>query len=234
MAKEYWKTIEEKSKEFWGKGDSILCTRVFRAPDSVCQLCGYKPIRWNHVLLNERTKEILKVGSLCVVNFRKVLEKLGSKEKLLYFEKYKKAAELLNSKYEGTAQIIPFPTSQLMEQLSKNPDKFDYKKIKSILDYTSGSDRKEDSELFGVALDIWIDRSYWVYEGLEHPEGGDSEEEIRRKIKDNIEWETKMELEDFYDADDEYTGFFEESSFDDLTPEGMGLDEIDWNSHKFD
>ena len=235
MAKDYYKTIEKKLKEFWKKGDQILGTNVFRAPNSICQLCGHTPITWNHVLLNERTNEILKVGSNCVINFRKVLEKLGSKEKILYFEKHKKAVELLNTKYEGTAKIIPFPAKQLMEQFSKKSEQFDYKKIKSILDYTLSSETEEDLKVFEAALDIWVERSYYIFEGLEHSGRTYSEEEIRGKIKDEIEWwKTEKELANFNNADDVYAGFFEETFFDDLPQEGIGLDEIDWDPHKFD
>ena len=167
MAKDYWKIIVGKLKDFWKQGDQIVCTKVFKKPNSECELCGHTPITWNHVLLNERTKAILTVGSECVVNFKKVIEKLGSKDKVLYFEKYKKAADLLNSSYKGTAEIIQFPKREIMMQLYMNPEKFDYKKIKSIMDYTSVSDKKEDEELFERAFDIWLDREYYVYENLE-------------------------------------------------------------------
>jgi len=235
MAKDYWKIIIGKLRDFWKQGDQIVCTKVFKKPNSECELCGHTPITWNHVLLNERTKAILIVGSECVVNFKKVIEKLGSEDKVLYFEKYKNAANLLNSRHKGTAEIIQFPKREIMMQLYMNPEKFDYKKIKSIMDYTSEYEKEEDKELFDIALQIWVERKYYIYENLEHHGKGDNAEEIIRKYIEDLEEEAVSEIEQSYRADaGEYEGFFEELSIDDLTPEGMGWDEIDWDSHKFD
>lgn len=235
MAKDYWKIIAGKLKDFWKQGDEIVCTKVFKKPDSECELCGHTPITWNHILLNDRTKAILTVGSECVVNFKKVIEKLGSKDKVLYFEKYKKAANLLNSRHKGTAEIIQFPATELMMQLYMNPEKFDYKKIKSIMDYTCQSAKKEDTELFDRAFHIWGERKYYIYEGLAPHGKGDNAEEIIRKYIEDLEAEAVSEIEESYRADaEEYGEFFEELSVDDLTPEGMGWDEIDWDSYKFD
>jgi len=235
MAKDYWKIIVGKLKDFWKQGDQIVCTKVFKKPNSECELCGHIPITWNHVLLNDRTKAILIVGSECVVNFKKVIEKLGSKDKVLYFEKYKKAANLLNSRHEGTAEIIQFPKREIMMQLYMNPEKFDYKKIKSIMDYTSRSDKKEDEALFHKAQDIWLERKYYIYESYGLHEEGDNAEEVIRKYIEDLEEEAVGEIEESYRAyAEEYGEFFEELSVDDLTPEGLGWDEIDWDSYKFD
>ena len=52
MAKDYWKNVMENMKDFWKKGDQIVCTNIFKKPDSHCELCGHNPITLNHVLLN--------------------------------------------------------------------------------------------------------------------------------------------------------------------------------------
>ncbi|MEI6436939.1 MAG: hypothetical protein WCP32_19105, partial [Bacteroidota bacterium] len=104
-----------------------------------------------------------------------------------------------NSQYEGTAEILEFNSNQdvIIHLLSK-PEELSYKQVRSILDHTVKFPDGVESELFSIALDIYVDRKYYIYEGLEELEKTDDVEmSIRVRGK-----AFKQEWEDFK-ADDE-------------------------------
>lgn len=76
---------EVKFKNFWKPGDQIICTRIFRRSNNECFLCGHTPIEWHHVLLNTISNEIVDVEFSCVIDMKKILEKSGSDQKILFF-----------------------------------------------------------------------------------------------------------------------------------------------------
>ena len=101
----YWNKVKEKVKEFWHSNDQIVCINVFKSDGQTCQLCGYHPISWNHVLQNRSTLKTLTVGSICVYKFTKVVKELGHDLKIGYPSRLSPAVELLNKKYPGTAIV---------------------------------------------------------------------------------------------------------------------------------
>jgi hypothetical protein len=102
---EYWNKVKGKVNEFWQLNDKILCIKVFKSENQTCQLCGYHPISWNHVLENKRTLKTLTVGSVCVYKFTKAVKELGHNLKIGYPSRFSPAVELLNKKYPGTAAV---------------------------------------------------------------------------------------------------------------------------------
>lgn len=102
---EYWNKVKKRVKEFWQPNDKILCVRVFKSEDQTCQLCGYHPISWNHVLKNRRTLQTLTVGSVCVHKFTKAVKELGHDLTVAYLPNLHPAVKLLNKKYPGTANV---------------------------------------------------------------------------------------------------------------------------------
>jgi hypothetical protein len=103
---EYWERIKRRLMEFCKPEDDIQCVRIFRHPDSTCQLCDYKPITWNHVLRNARTSKGLVVGSRCVHQYKVIIEEMGYDGTVDYLPKYHRAVEFINKRYPGTAKII--------------------------------------------------------------------------------------------------------------------------------
>jgi len=193
---EDWKKLETQLEKFWRPGDEIICTRIFRRSNNNCYLCGNSPLEWHHVLLNSISNQTIDVEFSCVINMKKILEKSGSSQKILFFSKYAEEAEHLNSQYEGTAEILEFNSNQdvIIHLLSK-PEELSYKQVRSILDHTVKFPDGVESELFHVALDIYLNRKYYIYEGLEeHEKNDDVEMSIAKHV--NQEWED-------FKADDE-------------------------------
>lgn len=104
--KKYWQTIQETLKGFWKRDDLLVCTNVFKSSGQTCQLCGYSPITWNHVLRNMRTSKTITVGSMCIHNFKRVVKELEKQDVIIaYPERLARMAVLINQKYPNTVQI---------------------------------------------------------------------------------------------------------------------------------
>jgi len=181
--------IEERFKKFWKPGDEIICTRVFRCSNNNCYLCGNTPIEWHHVLLNSISNQTIDVEFSCVINMKKILEELGSNQKILFFTKYTEEVNHLNSQYQGTASIIEFsPNPDIIVRMLSRPKELTYKHVMSILDHTVRFNDVFMTELFHAALDIYVERKYYIYEMLdEHQKTDNVEQSIEYYFRE--EWQ---------------------------------------------
>ncbi len=189
MEIEHWHKLETKFRNFWKPGDEIICTRIFRWSNNNCYLCGYSPIEWHHVLLNTISNQTIDVEFSCVINIKKILEELGSDQKILFFPRYTEDVIHLNSQYQSTAAILEFNSNtEVISRLLSNPNDLSYKQVRSILDYTVKFSEGVEAELFHAALDIYTDRKYYIYEMLdEHEKTNNVEQSIENYFKE--EWE---------------------------------------------
>lgn len=196
-------------KQFWRPGDEIICTRIFRRSNNACYLCGHSPIEWHHVLLNSISNETIDVEFSCVINMKRIFEEWGPDQKILFFKKYTEEANHLNSQYEGTAEILEFNSNaDVMIQLLSKPNDLSYKQIKSIMDHTIKFKEGIEMELFQVALDIYVDRKYYIYESLDDYEKTDN---VELSIANHFQ----QEWENFKADEDEYQeALYNKSSYD--------------------
>lgn len=194
----YSQKLETKLRNFWRPGDEIICTRIFRWSNNDCYLCGHTPIEWHHVLLNSISNETIDVEFSCVINMKKILEKLGSDQKILFFPKYAEEVNHLNCQYQGTAAILEFNSNtEVIIWLLSHPKDLSYKQVKSILDYTVKFREGIEAELFHAAIDIYIDRKYYIYEALDdHAKTDNVEESIENYFRE--EWERDQYDEEEY------------------------------------
>jgi hypothetical protein len=183
------KMHEQQLNKFWRHGDEIICTRIFRRSDNECYLCGNTPIEWHHVLLNTISNQIIDVELSCVIEMKKILEKLGSDRKILFFPQYEEEVNHINSLYQGTAAIVEFnPNPDIIINLLSKPKNLTYKQVRPILDHTCKFNDEFMSELFHAALDIYLERKYYIYDSLEEHEKTDNVEQcIKNHLRE--EWE---------------------------------------------
>jgi hypothetical protein len=195
MLKDERQSLVNKLTNFWRLGDEIICTRIFRWSNNNCYLCGNTPIEWHHVLLNSISNQIIDVEFSCVINMKKILEELGSNQKILFFPKYTEEVNHLNCQYQGTAAILEFNSNtEIIIRLLSNPKDLSYKQVKSILDYTVKFREGVEAELFHTALDIYTNRKYYIYEMLDdHAKTSNVEQSIENYYRE--EWE-KVRYED--------------------------------------
>jgi len=181
--------LKDIFKRFWRFGDEIICTRIFRWSNNNCYLCGNEPIEWHHVLLNTVSNKTIDVEFSCVINIKKILEELGSEQKILFFPRYNDDVNHLNSQYQGTAAILEFNSNaEVIRRLLSNPNDLCYKQVRSILDYTVKFSEGIETELFQTSLNIYTDRKYYIYEMLdEHEKTYNVEQSIENYFRE--EWE---------------------------------------------
>ncbi len=197
MGNEYWRMLEPKVKAFWKPGEDIICTRVFRRSNNECYICGNTHIERHHVLLNSISNKTIDVELCCVINIKKKLESLGYNQKILFFEKYTEEADHLNNQYKGTAQVVMFHSIEDINKLLSKPEHLSYKQVRAILDHTVKFEDSVRSELFHAALDIYLERKYYIYEGLEeHEKTGNVEVDIEKYFRE--EWERVKTEEALY------------------------------------
>lgn len=241
MTTGYWQTLEQRLTEFWKPGQEIVCLRIFRAENSQCELCDKQPITWNHVLINRQTGESMKVGSHCVNNFQKVIDKLDADANILFLDKHRPLAGENNNGY--SRNVINF--DETVAVLAKILDKKDlkYKTVESILKFASDCKSESGNYLFQKAIEIYADNYYYLIDssGLTEKEYNDPKiwaeyclhnaegANLPGNLKDELYEEVLKEDAAFhsdYSPDDE--GYI---IIDDDTPEGLGLDEVDWDSN---
>ncbi len=188
------KKLEERLRNFWRPGDEIICTRIFRWSNNNCYLCGHSPIEWHHVLLNTISNQTIDVEFSCVINIKKILEELGSDQKILFFPKYTEDVIHLNSQHQSTAAILEFnANTEVISRLLSNPNDLSYKQIRLILDYTVKFSDGIEAELFHDALDIYTARKYYIYEMLDDQEKTNN---VEQSIKDYFRKEWKRVQDD--------------------------------------
>ena len=189
MKTEHWEDIKEKLKNFWRPGDELICTRIFRWSNNNCYLCGNTPIELHHVLLNTVTNQTIDVELSCVINMKKIMEELGSNQKILFFPKYSDEVDSLNVQYQGTAAIVEFnPNPDIIVRLLSHPEDLHYKQVRAILDHTVRFNDDFMTDLFHAALDIYIERKYFIYEQLpDSQKNGNIELSIKNYFRE--EWE---------------------------------------------
>ena len=139
-------------------------------------MCDYHPITWNHVLINLQTTEAMNVGSLCVNNFKTVIDKLNSKDKFLLFEKYHRSVNYNDKKHSSTEKIINYnETLAILDKFLSNNKDLKYKTLEPILKFTSKLTSDYGKNLFQKALDIFVDKKYYLIEtsGLNEAEYND-------------------------------------------------------------
>jgi len=208
METEHLQKYESKFRKFWKPGDEIICTRIFRRSHNECYLCGNSPIEWHHVLLNSISHQTIDVETSCVINIKKILESGGYDQKILFFEKYAEEADCLNNQYRGTAEIVMFHSIEDIVKLLSQPERLSYKQVRAILEHTVKSVDSVSLELFHIALDIYLERKYYIYEDLKnHLRTGNVEAAIEDEIRE--EWERAKTEEALYQGKSLY-----ESSYD--------------------
>ena len=187
----------ENFTKFWKPGDEIICTRVFRRSSNNCYLCGNTPIEWHHVLLNPISNQTIDVELSCVIDMKKIMEQLGSSQKILFFQQYSEEVKHLNSQYEGTAAIMEFnPNPDIIVRLLSHPEDLNYKQVRAILDHTVRFNDNFVTELFHAALDIYVERKYFIYEQLpESQKNGNIEQSIKKYFRE--EWERVQSKEEY-------------------------------------
>jgi len=204
-------TFKDKLKRFWRLGDEIICTRIFRHSLNACYFCGHTPIEWHYVLLNTISNQTIDVEFSCVIDMKKIMEQLGSSQKILFFPQYSEEVNHLNSQYQGTAAIIEFiPSPDVMVRLLSNPQGLSYKQVRAILDHTVRFNDDFMTELFHAALDIYIERKYFIYEQLpDSKKNSNVEHSIKNYFRE--EWERFKSEEDYREesyhrriSDDDY------------------------------
>ena len=189
MDKDNYRSCLNKLKQFWKPGDEIICTRIFRRSDNECYLCGKTPIEWHHGLLNTVSNQIIDVELSCVIEMKRILEELGSAQKVLFFPQYEEEVNHINSLQQGTAAVIEFnPNPDVIVGLLSKPKNLTYKQVRPILDHTFKFNDEFMTELFHAALDIYVDRKYYIYDALEEHEKTDN---VEQSIKEHLreEWE---------------------------------------------
>ena len=190
--------LQNKLRSFWRPGDEIICTRIFRRSDNECYLCGNTPIEWHHVLLNTISNQTIDVELPCVIKIKKFLEERGSDQKILFFKKYEAEAAHINSLHAGTAGILEFNSNtEVLIQLISKPSELSYNQVRAIIDHTIKFNEGVEMELFFSAVDLYVDRKYYIYEGLKDHEKTD---DVGKSIKMAIQ----RDWEDFQAQEDEY------------------------------
>lgn len=197
MKLEQKNNIEERFKKFWKPGDEIICTRVFRRSSNNCYLCGNTPIEWHHVLLNPISNQTIDVELSCVIDMKKIMEQLGSFQKILFFPQYSEEVKHLNSQYKGSAAIMEFNSNpDIIVRLLSHPEDLNYKQVRAILDHTVRFNDDFMTELFHAALDIYVERKYFIYEQLpENQKNGNIEQSIKNYFRE--EWERVQSKEEY-------------------------------------
>lgn len=222
----------EKVRQFCRPTDELICIRIFKRSDNICCLCCVTPLNWHHVLLNTATNECIDLDLPCVVAFKKIMESLGSRKKIIFFPRYKKEVEYINTINTGTADLLEFSASlTVMKMLLARPGEINYKTLKAILSHTHKFISGEENELFHRALDIYVDREYYIYDSLNDKQEGD---DVEKRIEEYMRMEAELDVEKY--AHEDYC-LSSEVSFadpDECTPEGLGAEEIDWESHDKD
>jgi len=197
MSKDKYQSLVEKLTQFWKPGDEIICTRVFRRSSNSCYLCGNTPIEWHHVLLNPISNQTIDVEFSCVIDMKKIMEQLGSSQKILFFPQYSEEVKHLNSQYEGTTAIMEFnPNPDIIVRLLSHPKDLNYKQVRAILDHTVRFNDDFMTDLFQAALDIYIERKYFIYEQLpDSQKNGNVEQSIKNYFRE--EWERIQSEEEY-------------------------------------
>lgn len=190
--------FKDKLQRFWRSGDEIICTRIFRRSNNECYLCGNAPIEWHHVLLNSISNQSIDVELACVIKIKKILEERGSDQRILFFKKYEAEVAHINSLHAGTASILEFNSNtEVLIQLLSKPSELSYKQVRAIIDHTIKFKEGVEMKLFFAAVNLYVDRKYYIYEGLKNHEKTD---DVGKSIKMAIH----RDWEDFQAQEDEY------------------------------
>ena len=117
------------------------------------------------------------------------MEKLGSDQKILFFPQCSEEVAHLNSQYPGTAAIVQFSSNpDVMVQLLSKPEDLSYVHVKSILNHTVKYNNEFMTELFHAALDIYLERKYYIYDYLdENEKTGNVEQSIKNHLRNELE-----------------------------------------------
>ena len=91
----------------------------------------------------------------------------------------------------------------------KTPERLDYKRLKYIIDHTRDSPLVEAQRIYGQAIRLYKERGYHLY----------TNENKTNEVKAFLSESLDLELEESL------------SKVDDGSPEGLGMDEIDWESY---
>lgn len=174
----------ERINQFCRPGDEIICIRIFSQSVNSCFFCGRSPLETNYVLVNTATNQSIDTDELCVAGLRKILLKMGSDQKILFFPKYKNEVNFINSKHEGTADLLEFSTSKkIIKLLLLRPNELDYRMLKHILDHTCKFTIGEEKDLFHTALDLYCERKYYLCEMLGIDDNSDLEMKIGEYLR---------------------------------------------------
>jgi len=160
------------------------------------------------------------------------MESAGSSEKIQFFKKYADEMEQVNRAHLGAAAILGFiPSLPIIGALLETPDDMDYKTVKSLMDFASEIHTDWGEELFSLAMHIYAERKYYIYESVKKYEKGDNIEHI---IEEEIQRDFEEVMAQYREEQSNvYEGYSDEDclSDDDFAPEGLGSDEIDWDCY---
>ena len=218
--------LEGKLKGYWMPGQNMLCVSIIKNTNLACELCGIAANGRIHVLINTTTKATVYVDEGCISGLLDAIHEAKSDGCILYLGILWMDAKDIRSKYPNSTEFLNFKRSSvLLAKILSDRTNITYKCLDPILKLTSKFKTEEGKDLFQEALDIFVDERYYDYDSLNMTR---KEYELRQKLEMWIEKETN------FDDDREYHGPVYGDSYDSLSPEGLGLDEIDWDAHDFE
>jgi hypothetical protein len=104
MGQVYWDRLRATINKFWQPGEELRCTRIYTQDAGTCQMCSHHPIKWHHVLHNQRTGADLIVGKECINNYKVV-----TGAQIVFLERLKRAADYLNGRYPDCVLVLSQP-----------------------------------------------------------------------------------------------------------------------------
>jgi len=89
----------------FSSADEIRLVKMFSKQGGACGLCDHQPITYHFVLVNEKTKASIIVGSRCVHNIKDVLRKNGKRVEIVCSVEFKNSARKLNEKFPDLVRV---------------------------------------------------------------------------------------------------------------------------------
>jgi hypothetical protein len=82
---QYEERVETTFRQFVKPGDSVMCIALFALEGQSCQVCGKEGIKWNYVIENLRSHELVVAGSECIRNYEIILSRWGFEPRVIVF-----------------------------------------------------------------------------------------------------------------------------------------------------
>lgn len=108
MASDYWDRIRQSVRDFANPTDDLRCVDYRRIDEgTTCELCGHSPINNVYTLQNGRSGGTLRLGSMCIVQYRLVQERRGNATGRVFFPAaMRPLAEKINARRADTVFVL--------------------------------------------------------------------------------------------------------------------------------